>query len=551
MKTSRLEKLKKFHEEKREVDRLADLRKLATSDFDFLPEREAFVDELSKKIDTLREVLGTGLEITNIDALLYELAAVKTLEPAIEELKKTIAELSLPDAVDINGLADLTKALKKDLKVSIDLKPIESIPKQLAKLTDKIKSITVPKQGQQPNDYIPTRRVMKVGNTLMYDDSFYTGGGGGSSIPTKNGSVPVVNPDGSNIGGSGAVTNDGTFATPTKQDTGNTSLSSIDTKLTSQATASNQTTANSSLSTIATNTGNGATSSNQSTLNTRVGDVTETSPATDTASSGLNGRLQRIAQRLTSIIALLPGSLGQKARAASLAVTLSSEDVTALTPTAAITNYAQETGGNLAVIAAKDFATQTTLALIKAKTDNIDVVLSTRTKPADQQHVIVDSGVTTGLTDTQLRATPVPISGTVTANTGLTQPLTDTQLRATALPVSGTFFQVTQPVSIAATVATLETRPASEASTNVTNSTNNQTALASNANRRMATFYNDDTLSTGASVYLKCGASASATSFKIKIAPGGYFELPQPVYTGIIDVLATANTGTLRVTETT
>lgn len=89
--------------------------------------------------------------------------------------------------------------------------------------------------------------------------------------------------------------------------------------------------------------------------------------------------------------------------------------------TVSLTNYANETGGNLATIATKDFATQTTLALIKAKTDNLDVALSTRTKPADAQHVIVDSGVTTGLTDTQLRATPVP--------------------------VSGTFFQTTQPVS--------------------------------------------------------------------------------------------------------
>lgn len=41
-----------------------------------------------------------------------------------------------------------------------------------------------------------------------------------------------------------------------------------------------------------------------------VGAVTETAPATDTASSGLNGRLQRIAQRLTSLIALLPTGLG-------------------------------------------------------------------------------------------------------------------------------------------------------------------------------------------------------------------------------------------------
>lgn len=59
---------------------------------------------------------------------------------------------------------------------------------------------------------------------------------------------------------------------------------------------------------------------------TIIGAVDETAPASDTASSGLNGRLQRIAQRLTSLIALLPASLGQKAKAASLAVTLASDE---------------------------------------------------------------------------------------------------------------------------------------------------------------------------------------------------------------------------------
>lgn len=47
-----------------------------------------------------------------------------------------------------------------------------------------------------------------------------------------------------------------------------------------------------------------------STDGTVIGPVNETAPASDTASSGLNGRLQRIAQRLTSIIALLPTALG-------------------------------------------------------------------------------------------------------------------------------------------------------------------------------------------------------------------------------------------------
>lgn len=44
------------------------------------------------------------------------------------------------------------------------------------------------------------------------------------------------------------------------------------------------------------------------------------------------------------------------------------------------------------------------------------------------------AGISASLTNTQLRATPVPVSGTVTAS----GPLTDAQLRATPVPVSGT-----------------------------------------------------------------------------------------------------------------
>jgi len=41
------------------------------------------------------------------------------------------------------------------------------------------------------------------------------------------------------------------------------------------------------------------------------------------------------------------------------------------------------------------------------------------------------------LTDAELRATPIAVSGTVTANTGLA-PLTDTQLRATPIAITKT-----------------------------------------------------------------------------------------------------------------
>ncbi len=56
----------------------------------------------------------------------------------------------------------------------------------------------------------------------------------------------------------------------------------------------------------------------------RAGIITETAPATDTASSGLNGRLQRIAQRLTTLIALFP--VGAGTAAAATRTTLASDD---------------------------------------------------------------------------------------------------------------------------------------------------------------------------------------------------------------------------------
>ena len=72
---------------------------------------------------------------------------------------------------------------------------------------------------------------------------------------------------------------------------------------------------------------------------------------------------------------------------------------------------------------------------------------------------------TDALTDTQLRATPVPVSGTVTANTGLTQPLTDTQLRASAVPVIQA--APTTPVNGRTTVTTAGTRVVLAGSTTV------------------------------------------------------------------------------------
>jgi hypothetical protein len=153
-----------------------------------------------------------------------------------------------------------------------------------------------------------------------------TGNSSLSSIDTKLSSqATAANQATGNASLSSIDTQLNSQATAANQSTGNSSLSSIDTKLTSQATAANQSTGNSSLSSIDTKLTSQATASNQTASQTLLGAVTETAPATDTASSGLNGRLQRIAQRLTSLIALLPTSLGQKTMANGLAVTIASD----------------------------------------------------------------------------------------------------------------------------------------------------------------------------------------------------------------------------------
>ena len=98
--------------------------------------------------------------------------------------------------------------------------------------------------------------------------------------------------------------------------------------------------------------------STQTTQNTLIGVVTETAPATDTASSGLNGRLQRIAQRLTSLIALFPTTLGQGTMATSLKVVLPS-DQSSIPVAATLTAETTKVIGTVNIAASQNVGTNT------------------------------------------------------------------------------------------------------------------------------------------------------------------------------------------------
>jgi hypothetical protein len=199
-------------------------------------------------------------------------------------------------------------------------------------------------------------------------------------------------------------------------------------------------------------------------------------------------------------------------------------------------------------------------------------------------HVTVDTAPTTAVTGTFWQATqpvsgtfwqatqPVSIAGTVANNLsqvgGAAVALGQTTMAAsipvalasnqsalpvtgtfwqTTQPVSGTFWQSTQPVSIAATVTTQPVRPATPTQSSVAASATNVTLLAANGNRLGATIYNDDNASV---LSLKLGVTASATSFTLKIAAGGYYEVPFG-YVGQIDGLWSVASGSARITELT
>ena len=82
--------------------------------------------------------------------------------------------------------------------------------------------------------------------------------------------------------------------------------------------------------------------------------------------------------------------------------------------------------------------------------------------------------------------------------------------------------------------------------TNVASSATTVTVLALNTGRIGATVMNDST----AILYLKLGATASATSYTVKMAAGGYYEVPFG-YTGIMDGIWASANGSARVTEIT
>lgn len=200
-------------------------------------------------------------------------------------------------------------------------------------------------------------------------------------------------------------------------------------------------------------------------------------------------------------------TLGQKTMANSIPVVLSSDQSTInVSGTITSSGGALETT-QLSVLAAVDgleaLATAGNASTASIDTD-IDVALSTRASAANQTTIIghVD-GIEASLTSIDSKLTsPLAVSNTETRASG-----------ATVTSVSGTITSTT--------------------------------LLASNANRRQMIFFND----SSAVLYLKFGATASSTSFTVRLDKNQLYEAPNPVYSGIVDGVWASASGAVRITE--
>jgi hypothetical protein len=80
----------------------------------------------------------------------------------------------------------------------------------------------------------------------------------------------------------------------------------------------------------------------------------------------------------------------------------------------------------------------------------------------------------------------------------------------------------------------------------VASGTSSAQALAANTSRKGVLAYNTD----ANGVYLKYGTTASSSSFTVLIPSSGYWEMPDPIYTGRIDVIWIGDgSGSLYLTE--
>ena len=237
---------------------------------------------------------------------------------------------------------------------------------------------------------------------------------------------------------------------------------------------------------------------------------------------------------LLTISGQLPASLGPQASASSFSIVPATGSVFSVSVNDA---YAQgsTTSGQLGPLiqgavttAAPTYTTATTNPLSLTTVGNLRVDGSSVTQPISAATLPLPTGAATSALQTAGNATLTTISGQL-------PPALGPQVSGSSFSVvqaTGTTFQVTANVS---TTGTLSSVALSVSST---------TALAANTARKGFIIYNDSLNM----VFLAFASTASVTAYSTKLQAGAEYE-PGIDYNGIITFVASAATGSLRVTE--
>lgn len=279
---------------------------------------ESFIESIESKINELRETLGSGIELNNLDELVDQLEALKSFHSEVKELKESINSIDIPSDIKIVGLESLLEAAKTiadkpEPKINVEKFDPKPITDSIDKLIAQIKTKEV--KDQNPSDFTPVRRVVNIGNRLIFDDGLTgasgSGGGGGSSGGLTNTELrasPV--PVSATIDTTGLATT----ATDTNTAAIKTAVEIIDNAISG--------------------------SEIQADVITLPADPlgANADAAVDTDTTGtISGKLRGLVKLVVNLLSRWPASLGQKTKAGSLPVTLASDEDTVTVDGSAVT----------------------------------------------------------------------------------------------------------------------------------------------------------------------------------------------------------------------
>lgn len=189
-------------------------------------------ERLERAIHSLSELLNgqSEYDFKRLERQLEKIDKSLDLTKYFTNLERSLKAPRTDNKTKIQDFSKLLKAVSdnKPLPVNIDLSKLE---KAVVNIEQYINDQSQP-SDQGAENYTPVRRVLKVGNRFIFDDNFSNaGGGGGSGGGGTTDGLTDAQLRASPVPVSASIDTTG-LATATKQDTGNTSLSSIDGKIT-------------------------------------------------------------------------------------------------------------------------------------------------------------------------------------------------------------------------------------------------------------------------------------------------------------------------------